>query len=536
MKNTLLLLLLFIHFGYSQTTTVNYTTLNENISNPERGIYHHTETQSSNYSSLSVSQLENWRVNDNITLILRLFYLKDFINTPIPQSYLNNMQADFDKMRQAGVKCIVRFAYSNNTNGAYDANKAQMLTHINQVSPYLKNNSDVISVVQAGFIGVWGEWYYTDHFGIQPNNNDYNNRKEIVEALLDAVSTDRMVQLRTPKFKRTMYTTNALTENDSFDGTNISRIGHHNDCFLASPDDLGTYDNQNIEYPYLSQETNYTPMGGETCEQNLPRSGCTTAVDEMEQFHWSYLNADYHPNVMNDFSNGGCMETITNRLGYRLELKSGDFPVTVSNDLNIDITLYNKGFASLYNPRTAYIVLRNSSNNDEYRIALTTDPRTWLASSTEISLNETLLLPNTIIDGDYKLFLHLPDAEEVLSTRPEYAVRFANVSTWESNTGYNDLKTTITVNNDVLAMNDHEIKDFKIYPIPANDSVILKLDDINEYNISLYNTIGQQVNTTSVTESNNTLRLNTSNLDNGVYILLIENDTAKTSKKIVVNH
>ena len=148
MKNTLLLLLLFIHFGYSQTTTVNYTALNENISNPERGIYHHTETQSSNYSSLSVSQLENWRVNDNITLILRLFYLKDFINTPIPQSYLNNMQADFDKMRQAGVKCIVRFAYSNNTNGAYDANKAQMLTHINQVSPYLKNNSDVISVVR----------------------------------------------------------------------------------------------------------------------------------------------------------------------------------------------------------------------------------------------------------------------------------------------------------------------------------------------------------------------------------------------------
>ena len=113
MKSTLhLLLLLVMQFSFSQTSTVNYTASNQNFANPERGLYHHTETSSSNYSSLSVNQLENWRTNENVTLILRIFYLDGFINSSISNSYLNNMQSDFDAMRQAGIKCVIRFAYS----------------------------------------------------------------------------------------------------------------------------------------------------------------------------------------------------------------------------------------------------------------------------------------------------------------------------------------------------------------------------------------------------------------------------------------
>ena len=41
--------------------------------------------------------------------------------------------------------------------------------------------------------------------------------------------------------------------------------GHHNDCFLASSLDRGTYINRSLEYPYLKDDTKYTVMGGETC-------------------------------------------------------------------------------------------------------------------------------------------------------------------------------------------------------------------------------------------------------------------------------
>lgn len=536
-----LLLLLFVtNISLSQITTTNYSASNQNFANPERGMYHHTETHSNNYSPLSTNQLENWRVNENITLILRIFYLDDFINASISNSYLNNMQSDFDKIRQAGIKCVVRFAYSNNTNGAYDASKAQMLSHINQITPYLTNNSDIISVVQAGFIGVWGEWYYTDHFGINPSATDYDNRKDIVEALLNALPTDRMVQLRTPAFKRNMYDTDPLIGIQSSESTAVSknRLGHHNDCFLASETDFGTYNDVSVEYPYLEQETNYTVMGGETCSKNEPRSNCSTAVEEMELFHWSYLNADYHPDVLNGFDNNGCLETIKNRLGYRFELKNGSFPTIVSNTLDINIDLYNKGFAGLYNPRTAYVILRHISTNEEYKIPLLTDPRTWEATTNEINISETLQLPETIIDGEYKLYIHLPDADSILGERPEYAVRFGNIDIWESNTGYNDLKTTITVSNEVLAVEDNDINALhvKVYPNPASDIVNIQLNTIADYSITLYNILGQRVKTSTSTQTTNTVRINTKDLDNGIYILKIDNGSSEISKKIIVSH
>jgi hypothetical protein len=53
-------------------------------------------------------------------------------------------------------------------------------------------------VVQACFIGAWGEWYYTDNFGFPPNSTDLANRKLIIDAILKALTLDRAIQLRTP--------------------------------------------------------------------------------------------------------------------------------------------------------------------------------------------------------------------------------------------------------------------------------------------------------------------------------------------------
>ena len=47
--------------------------------------------------------------------------------------------------------------------------------------------------------------------------------------------------------------------------TTARPAGHHNDCFLASSTDFGTYDDKSVEYPYLKDDTKYTVMGGETC-------------------------------------------------------------------------------------------------------------------------------------------------------------------------------------------------------------------------------------------------------------------------------
>ena len=39
----------------------------------------------------------------------------------------------------------------------------------------------------------------------------------------------------------------------------VARVSHHNDCFLASDVDWGTYTDVNVDYPYLAQDTTCVP-------------------------------------------------------------------------------------------------------------------------------------------------------------------------------------------------------------------------------------------------------------------------------------
>ena len=240
------------------------------VNNPERGFFRYSQTESSkpyiplNYLTLSYFKLSN------VTLIWRYFYIDAFMNSPISESYLNSIQSDFNTLRQAGLKIIIRFAYSRDyiSTNIWDTNKSIILTHIAQLKPIIQANYDVIAVFQAGFIGVWGEWYWSNYFGAMPtpNADQLKDRREVLEAILDAVPSSRFVQIRYNYLKRDMYNlTSGISLNEAYSETSsISRLGHHCDCFLASDNDWGTYRNKSIEFPYLEQDTKYTPMGGET--------------------------------------------------------------------------------------------------------------------------------------------------------------------------------------------------------------------------------------------------------------------------------
>jgi hypothetical protein len=539
MKNFLALFALLLSCYGSSQTTVNYTSSTATISNPERGFYKHEETFPSGYEALSQNSMITNRNNDHITLILRLFYLDDFVNSPISSTYLTNMQSDFAKMRAAGVKCIIRFAYSDDVgDNALDATKAQILAHIAQLKPILMANGDVISAVQAGFIGTWGEWYYTDHFGNPPTATDYANRKEVVNALLNALPNNRMVQLRTPTLKRNSFgAQTALSLTQAFTSTAVARLGHHNDCFLASSNDEGTYDNLTTDYAYLQQETKYVPMGGETCAVNAPRSQCTTAVGEMAKFHWSYANSGYHPDVLASWENGGCYTEMERRLGYRFELVNGVYPTAaaIGDIMPITIKIKNSGFATPFNQRIPYLVLRNTVTNAEYSIAINSDPRLWSPDVTT-TIAENVEIPTTVPAGNYKLFLKLPDIDAGLSTRPEYSIQLANTGTWESTTGYNNLLHTVTISTSLgVADNDSRAK-LVIYPVPTNNELVMELDGIEDYKVAVYNTIGQTMSAKPTVVSSNKMTLNTESLSNGVYFVSLSNGDRKETKRIIVSH
>lgn len=439
----------------------SYTPSNANIPNPQRGFYHHTETHyradGSGYTPLDQATLSGYRA-EGITQILRVFYLEKFADTPqLDQAFLDLVQADYDTARAAGVSVITRFAYAQGGEWPYsppygDATPATVLAHIEQLGPVLRANADVVPVVQNGFIGLWGEAYYTDHFVADPANPgvvtdaDWANRSAVTEALLDELPEGRSVQVRTMLSKQRLLGVpsgegSAVTEDEAWTGTTAARVGHHNDCLLASPDDFGTFlsDPITLDQEYLAAESRYVPVGGETCAVNPPRSEWASASAELARYHYSYLNRDYNQDVLNSWGAAGIAET-ERRLGYRFVLESSAVGTDADGTPTVSVTVRNDGWAAPYTPRPATLVLAGGDGT-QVTVPLGSDARSWLPGTSTTLTAELGDVPA----GTYDLALGLPSADPGTADDPRYAVRTANEGTWDAERGVNVLEGSVTV-------------------------------------------------------------------------------------------
>lgn len=423
-----------------------------NFCNPERGLY----TPSISYfrngkkpSQLSVTGLRNLRKSGK-TLTLAEFYVHDYVDREFDDEVLSFVRDCFSKLREAGVKAIVRFAYSDGydeSDHPWDADCDLTLRHVAQLKPVFHEYGDVIYVVQYGFVGSWGEGYYTDNYGMNPKtDDDYLSRRTLMKALLDAVPVNRQVAVRYPLYKRGilgMSLADTITAATAFGTSDIARVAAFNDCFVSSANDVGTY-NASGDRNMWAVETNYVSMGGETCAVKTAYCNCDNTYDNLVKFHWTYLNDAYHRGVMNQWASEGCFEDIKKRLGYRFVLKGaafdGDFKA--SGKFTVKLHIDNVGFASLINERPMEWVIVNSSDaSEKYFISSPKDPREWKGSR-EWIYEETFTLPAGLKKGaEYKICLNLPDAADVLRGNPDFSVRFANTGVWDEKTGYNVLCT-----------------------------------------------------------------------------------------------
>jgi hypothetical protein len=307
--------------------------------------------------------------------------------------------------------------------------------------------------VQSGFVGRWGEGYYTTHYG---NNGtvtaaDWANRKAIVDTLLGYVP-GRMVGVRTPLMKRTMYGTAPVSASDAYSAAPLARVGHVNDCFLRNPTDSGTYHDPAVELPYLQADSQFVPVGGETCGVRQPtdtepdRTDRTTALPELARFHWSYLNQDYHPAVIAKWIAQSAKPEVERRLGYRFSFSASSIPTTAASGttMTASVTVRNTGWATPFNFRPVYLVLRNTQTHKLFVTGLKTDPRRWTAGASSV-VSLSVGIPANLDPGQYDVLLNLPDASPALAGDPRYAIQFATDGVWEPTTGYNSLLRRVTV-------------------------------------------------------------------------------------------
>lgn len=422
-------------------TTVNYEPSDEVIFNPERGFYKYTASSPATDGPVQLSTLENFR-RYGYSLIYRIYYLKEFRDRPLTEEAIRTMDQDMEILRQSGLKCILRLAYSESPEEP-DAPISTIDMHLEQLRPWFEEHYDVIAVMQAGLIGAWGEWYYTSN-----NLNTLGAQATVLNKILDVLPEERMVQVRTPKYKTDyIQSTAALKNEDGFSGSKKARIGHHNDCFLASETDYGTYQNVEKEKQFIHDDALYVPVGGETCPPSgIDPADCQKAEDEMRFLRWSYLNEDYYNGVNDRWREQGCMDDIRRELGYRFLLKSGAYSAESSpgHTLEVKLVIKNQGYASLFNPRPVELILVGEQNGAKYRLRLDEDPRYW-KPSTDTELEISAGLPEDIATGKYRLYLSLPDPAPALYENPYYSVQIANEGTWQPDSGYNDLKMSVTI-------------------------------------------------------------------------------------------
>jgi hypothetical protein len=406
------------------------------VDNPERGF--------SVPVGLTGRPLHNIRDERGVSLLRIDGRLDSWREQDLPGTFLESVDARLAEARAAGLKVVLRFMYNEGPfpDSRPDASLAWIKRHIAQLKPVLQKHGPVIAWMEAGFVGAWGEWHSSTH-GL---DRDMDAKRAVINALLDALPQPRSILLRYPSDIAALYGT-SFSDREAFGHSAKSRIGHHNDCFLASETDSGTYGREDrsiaAEKSMVSSYGKHTPVGGETCQVNHPRSDCTSALAELQRLGFSELNLGYHPGVLDSWRSGGCFDTIKARFGYRLWIERARLPTTVTAgaDARITISLRNSGFAPPLSPRPVYLVLDGPVRR---MFKLPHDPRSWAAGRAH-AIDIEAEVPADLPPGSYRVSLWLPDASQALRADPRYAIRLANDGTWDSRTGFNRLPDFIVV-------------------------------------------------------------------------------------------
>ena len=156
----------------------------------------------------------------------------------------------------------------------------------------------------------------------------------------------------------------------------------------------------------------------------------TKAFEDMGQ-GFRFMNGirtiDVHNNIFGCNSNCG-----VERVFY--ESTSAMEKAKISN-------LYDNYFFA--NKRDLELIFVNAGNPaQKFVYPQTEDPRFWLPGEEhKFTLSCNL---DSDMQGDYKLYLNLPDPYPTLHDDPRYSIRLANDSVWDEATGYNYL-TTVNV-------------------------------------------------------------------------------------------
>lgn len=411
------------------------------IYNPDMGFYSaeditiHANGSLSTTSTSTATFLKNgaYKSSAKFDLVHLKVDIAEFNNTETLN--LSALDSLLKSMKTKGQTAIIRFAYDKGYKGKTSGDEQSVFEptnfeivkkHISQICTLVKNNKNVITAVECGMVGPWGEMHTTNLAEATVDNKQCYYIVEIMKAFLNGLGNCEMPFLvRQPRF---IY--NYLNSSYKKGSTNIPsvtfdktsplyRIGMYNDGYLGTESDLGTFkvndsDGRKLEINWLEKFLNHTPYGGEMCDNvddygtskwkaPLWEADLAGSIKEMYKVKLSFLNIGWNDRVLtwadrddHTFSytfkvkENGVEKTVTRNITANNKYKSQKFfqyllrhmgyryTVTSSvllypddfSSFNVELKYKNFGFANLPYHRTKVLrlIFKNKGTGEETQI------------------------------------------------------------------------------------------------------------------------------------------------------------------------
>ncbi len=445
----------------SATFTPDTTT---DFPNPERGFHYIADLPSSGWEqSLQIIK------GDGLRLVFASLNLRDYRTQPIASSFLAAIQQGLDAARRYGLKVVLAPMYDSVGAADNDTTIDWVKVHTGQLKPLCAANADVIAYVQAGFVGMWGEWHDSSS-GLDLKDN----MRAVRNLVMDMVPSPIPVQF--PKIwalQEEWYPT-VLGPGVAFDGSPQSRAGFNNMCFMAGKNDSyyfpGPWNlldhlitkSEAEERAYAAALTEYAAFGGETCdnhpsEERLSCSGSTDGAGnpggilaEGPRYHLAYLNRGYFDGYMNTWINEGCFDTVSRSMGYRFQLDAVTHQSTAQpgQTVDVDVAMRDVGWSRIFSARKMMVTLvnGNTSITAESVVDLRQLP-SQAASSSHVLAHVSI--PVGTAPGTYAVHLSMPDVYPRTAGVADYAIRPANANaggqSWDPSAARFTTGTSVTV-------------------------------------------------------------------------------------------
>ena len=367
----------------------------------------------------------------------------------LTENHLKELEAVLDSLYEKEKTTVIRFAYdpdfSNKLVSYREDGKSYkacepldfqyILDAVDVICRVLKRHLKVLTALQCGMLGPWGEMHTTFYAESPKNGKPRGYLVEVIKEFMKGLKgCDLPLLVRQPQFIYCYLTDSAdydvsyIPPAKSFSyGDDLYRLGIYNDAYLANEGDSGTFvtiDGRQAEIDFLEPYTNHTPYGGEL----IGLYGLKDGVSQLQNVHLSFLNIGWKEDCLKKLDSSAftyngerIFKYLLKYMGYRYLITSSTFDYYQGGKkIGIKLAVKNEGLASLpyHRKKTVRLYFIPQGSEITGNESFITGKGDAFYGQTEMYFSADL---SHLSSGSYDLYAAFCDEES-----GKYVLRFAN--------------------------------------------------------------------------------------------------------------